>query len=85
MTKLIAALIIVAALYCGWQLFSYWEKVKNGEEAQQKQDGGRPAITLAARPEMADGEGLRGPVQAQGGQTHAEWSNHAGMIAHPKD
>ena len=38
MTKLIAALIIVAALYCGWALFSYWEKVKNGEEAQQKQD-----------------------------------------------
>ena len=38
MTKLIAALIIVAALYCGWELFSYWEKVKNGEEAQQKQD-----------------------------------------------
>jgi hypothetical protein len=37
-TKLIAALIIVAALYCGWALFSYWEKVKNGEEAQQKQD-----------------------------------------------
>ena len=38
MTKLIAALIIVAALYCGWALFSYWEKVKNGEEAQKKQD-----------------------------------------------
>ena len=25
-------------LYCGWVLFSYWEKVKSGEEAQQKQD-----------------------------------------------
>jgi hypothetical protein len=37
-TKLIAALIIVAALYCGRELFLYWEKVKNGEEAKQKQD-----------------------------------------------
>jgi hypothetical protein len=38
MTKLIAALIIVAVLYGGWELFLYWEKVKNQEETQQKQD-----------------------------------------------
>ena len=38
MTKLIAALIIVAALYGGWQLFLYWEKVKNEEETRQKQE-----------------------------------------------
>jgi hypothetical protein len=38
MTKLIAALIIVAVLYGGWQLFLYWEKVKNDEETKQKQD-----------------------------------------------
>ena len=38
MTKLIAALIIVAALYGGWELFLYWEKVKNEEETKQKQD-----------------------------------------------
>jgi hypothetical protein len=37
-TKLIAALIIVAALYGGWELFLYWEKVKNEEETKQKQD-----------------------------------------------
>ncbi len=37
MTKLIAALIIVAVLYGGWQLFFYWEKVKNQEENQKKQ------------------------------------------------
>jgi hypothetical protein len=37
-TKLIGALIIVAVLYCGWVLFSYWEQVKDGEEAKQKQD-----------------------------------------------
>ena len=38
MTKLIGALIIIAVLYGGWQLFLYWEKVKNEEETQQKQD-----------------------------------------------
>ena len=37
MTKLIAALIIVAVLYGGWQLFFYWERVKNEEETQKKQ------------------------------------------------
>ena len=38
MTKLIAALIIVAALCGVWQLFLYWEKVKNEEETKQKQE-----------------------------------------------
>jgi hypothetical protein len=38
MTKLIAVLIIVVALYGVWGLFRYWEKVKNEEETQQKQD-----------------------------------------------
>lgn len=37
MTKLIAALIIVAVLYGGWELFFYWERVKNNEENQKKQ------------------------------------------------
>src|SRR5262245_5741238 len=36
-TKLIAALIIIAALYGGWHLFLYWEKVKNDEAVAQKQ------------------------------------------------
>jgi len=38
MTKLIAALLIVAALYGGWELFRYWEKVKNDEEVNQKKE-----------------------------------------------
>jgi hypothetical protein len=38
MTKLIAALIIVAALYGGWELFLYWERVKGAEETKQKQE-----------------------------------------------
>lgn len=38
MTKLIAAVIIAAVLYGGWQLFFYWEKVKNEQEAAQKHE-----------------------------------------------
>src|SRR5256885_492161 len=37
MTKLIAVLIIVAVVYGGWNLFLYWEKVKNEKETAQKQ------------------------------------------------
>lgn len=38
MTKLIAALLIVAALFGAWELFQYWEKVKNDEETNQKKE-----------------------------------------------
>ena len=44
MTKLIAALIIVVVLYGGWELFLYWEKVKNEEETKQKQDAAAMVI-----------------------------------------
>ncbi len=36
-TKLIAALIIIAALYGGWKLFLYWDKVKREEDTARKQ------------------------------------------------
>ncbi len=38
MTKAIAALIIVLVCYGVWELFLYWEKVKNEEDTKQKQD-----------------------------------------------
>jgi hypothetical protein len=38
MTKLIAVLIIAAAVYGGWELFLYWERVKNEDETRQKQE-----------------------------------------------
>ncbi|HZR21463.1 MAG TPA: hypothetical protein VFE51_29545 [Verrucomicrobiae bacterium] len=37
MTRLIAALMILGVLFAGWELFFYWEKVKNEEETQKKQ------------------------------------------------
>lgn len=36
MTKLITILIVVAALWGGWQLFLYWDKVKTEDEAAAK-------------------------------------------------
>ena len=37
-TKLIAALIIVGVLYGGWNLFLYWDKVKNEKESIRKEE-----------------------------------------------
>jgi hypothetical protein len=37
MTKLIAIFIIVVLLYGGWELFLYWDRVKNEEQTAQKQ------------------------------------------------
>ncbi len=36
MTKVISVLIILVVLYGGWELFFYWERVKNQEETQKK-------------------------------------------------
>ena len=37
MTKIIAALIIIVVVWGGWELFLYWDKVKNEDETKQKQ------------------------------------------------
>ena len=50
MTKLISALIIVVVIYCGWQLFVYWEKVDN-EEAIKKREAAA-LVNPAALPGM---------------------------------
>jgi len=36
MTKLIVVLIVVVALFGGWQLFVYWEKVQREEENKKQ-------------------------------------------------
>jgi hypothetical protein len=36
-TKLIAALIIVVVLFCGWQVFLYWDKVSHEKDLAEKQ------------------------------------------------
>jgi hypothetical protein len=44
MTKLIAAVLIIAACWGVWELFLYWEKVKNQEETEQKQQAAAMAV-----------------------------------------
>ncbi len=36
MTKLISIFILVVVVFCGWQLFKYWEQVQNEEENKKK-------------------------------------------------
>lgn len=72
MTKLIAAVIIVAALYCGWELFLYWDKVNHEQEVARKQ-----AVVSEVR-----GESLQGmPYQLQGSLDAAQRQGAAAMAA----
>ena len=38
MTKVIAVFIVILALFAGWHLFLYWEKVRDEKETKQKQE-----------------------------------------------
>ena len=70
MTKLIAAVLIVAALYGGWEFFLYWEKVKNDEETKQKQDAAA----------MKNGDQLPGlPYQLEASLQNARKQGAAGL------
>jgi len=55
MTKLITILIIVAALWGGWQLFLYWDKVKQEDESAAKKK---------AQTEIVSGDQLGGMPQS---------------------
>ena len=73
MTRLIAVLIIIVVLFCGWKFFLYWEKVKN-EEDQQKQQ----VAATVVRPESLPGlppqyeSGLRA-AQQEGTVAFRKW------------
>jgi hypothetical protein len=70
MTKLIAVLMIVAVLYGGWELFLYWEKIKNEQETKQKQDAAALVI----------GDSLPGlPYQLEGSLQAARKKGAAGL------
>ena len=38
MTKLISIFIVIVVIFCGWQLFQYWEKVDKDEETKKKEE-----------------------------------------------
>ncbi len=52
MTKLIAILFLVAALFVGWKLFDYWDKVKSEEDAAARQKAAASAVSPQQLPGM---------------------------------
>ena len=36
MTKIISAFIVIVVIFCGYQLFVYWEKVRDEEQLQKE-------------------------------------------------
>jgi hypothetical protein len=78
MTKLIAAVIIVLVCYGVWQVFLYWEKVKNEDDLKQKQDAAAmvmgdslPGLPNQLEPGLQDARrrgaaGLRGWLKVHG-------------------
>ncbi|HWQ93585.1 MAG TPA: hypothetical protein VN673_18125 [Clostridia bacterium] len=73
MTKIIGALLIIGVLFGGWNLFLYWEKVKNEEETQRKEEA-----TSAIIPEQLPGlpPGLEPSLRAaeqQGAASMTAW------------
>lgn len=50
MTKLIAALVIAGVLFCGWELFVYWDKVDREEDLKQKDAAAREITSDAQLP-----------------------------------
>src|SRR5438552_17418082 len=80
MTKLIAALIIVAVLYGGWHLFLYWEKVKSEEEVTQRQQAAATVDPnqLSGLPRNLE-PGLQA-AQKQGAAAMREWLKIYGQM-----
>ncbi len=60
MTKIITAAIIIVVLWGGWELFFYWERVKNEEETAKKE------ANIVIVPEQLQGmpQGLEASLKA---------------------
>jgi hypothetical protein len=82
MTKLIAVLILLVVVFGGWELFFYWEKVKNEQEVQQKQ----AASAVVTEDQLS---GLPQPMEAslkaaeaQGAVGLGNWLKTYGRVVH---
>ena len=77
MTKLIAALVIAAFLFVGYQLFLYWDRVKNEKETARKE---------AAAKVITRGDQLQGlPYPLEKVYQNAEKQGAAGLGAFLKN
>jgi hypothetical protein len=85
MTKLIAAAVIIAVLFGGWHLFLYWEKVKNEEETQRKEEVSRQIVPeqLLGMPQSLEAS-LRA-AQGQGASAMRNWlKTYSAAVADPR-
>ena len=73
MTKLIAVVIIALVLWGGWELFFYWERVKNEQEDEKKQAAAAAVVgeRLAGLPYQL--EGSLKAAQSQGAAALQAW------------
>jgi hypothetical protein len=76
-TKLIAAAMIIAVLWGGWHLFFYWEKVKNDQESERKQEAAAAVVgdQLPGMPYQPQGslENSLHAAEAQGADGLRNW------------
>jgi hypothetical protein len=79
MTKLIALTIIIGVLYGGWELFLYWDRVKNEEETTKK-----AAVSTVVVPEQLPGmtQALETSLQAAQRQGAAGYRNFLKTYGH---
>ncbi len=70
-TKVITAFIIVLVLFGGWNLFLYWDKVKNEESEARKQAAAQAAAYLPGMPQGLEESFAK--AKAAGAQTLQEW------------
>jgi len=84
-TKLIAAVMIIAVLYGGWNLFLYWDKIRNQREDERKQAAAAVVTgeSLAGLPYHLD-QSLRA-AQSQGAAALRNWLKlHAHEVQDPR-
>lgn len=89
MTKLIAVVIILLVLWGGWELFFYWERVKNEQETQKKQEAAVlvQGETLSGMPFQASQamEKSLQQAQAQGAGAMRNWlKNYGNLVQDPR-
>jgi hypothetical protein len=80
MTKLISILIILVILFGGWELFKYWEKIKDEREISQKEAAASVVVpqSLPGLPEKL--EPSLQAVQKQGAAALRNWLTTYGQV-----
>jgi hypothetical protein len=73
MTKLIAILILVAALFVGWRLFVYWDHVKNEKAEAEKQAAAAEVTSRALQGVPFQLENSLEAAERRGGAGLRDW------------